>query len=361
MCKEVGKLCVKLPLKSPLFPQTTYPYKNPKYQIQDSKLRPLSSSLNSAQHRMDLTEVKHHSWLVPKFRPASKLRFRTLRGQQIAQQAIARPEVSTANRDAARARAPCRRGRRRGTVEEPKNFWEKIKDFMAKAFEVIGDVVSTLLGWLGKIGQIAGSVAGVVGRFIPGAGQFLEALSALGAASNSSESRARTSPERHRAKADQLYGASLGVVRDSANFLNDGVKSIRAAWAEVLVQAEAMEEVLGIKCENVRAWAVVIGSEHEREKSFDNEGIAVGAKPQLVCFIRFASRTSQTWLWHPSDDVVLDSFVFFEWAKLFTKLDDVPVAFFPITQKFKVFYQFFGIHHRPHAEFLGCTRVRTMH
>ena len=44
---------------------------------------------------------------------------------------------------------------------------------MAKAFEVIGDVVSTLLGWLSKIGQIAGSIAGVVGRFIPGAGQFL--------------------------------------------------------------------------------------------------------------------------------------------------------------------------------------------
>ena len=38
---------------------------------------------------------------------------------------------------------------------------------------------------LGKIGQIAGSVAGVVGRFLPGAGQFLAGLSALGAASSS--------------------------------------------------------------------------------------------------------------------------------------------------------------------------------
>ena len=64
--------------------------------------------------------------------------------------------------------------------EKPKNFWVKIKDFMAKAFEVISDVVSTLMGWLGKIGQIAGSLAGVVGRFIPGAGEFLGGIAAFG-------------------------------------------------------------------------------------------------------------------------------------------------------------------------------------
>jgi len=71
--------------------------------------------------------------------------------------------------------------------DKPKNFWEKIKDFMAKAFEVMADVVSTLLGWLGKVGQIAGSLAGVVGRFIPGAGEFLGGIAAFGSAVNSSE------------------------------------------------------------------------------------------------------------------------------------------------------------------------------
>ena len=85
-------------------------------------------------------------------------------GPQIAQNAIARPEVSRPTATLRELESPNAEVVDVETVEEPKNFWEKIKDFMAKAFEVIGDVVSTLLGWLGKIGQIAGSVAGVVER-----------------------------------------------------------------------------------------------------------------------------------------------------------------------------------------------------
>ena len=56
------------------------------------------------------------------------------------------------------------------------------------------------------------------------------------------------------------------------------MKSIRAAWAEVLVQAEAMEKVLRIKCENVAAWTIIVGCEDQRQESFDDEGVAVGAK-----------------------------------------------------------------------------------
>lgn len=74
-------------------------------------------------------------------------------------------------------------------IEEPKNFWEKIKDFMAKAFEVISDVISTVMGWLAKVGSIAGSLAGVVGRFLPGVGEFLGGVSMLSSLGGGSTER----------------------------------------------------------------------------------------------------------------------------------------------------------------------------
>ena len=162
-----------LPLQEPQISNTRQQAEAPQQQIQ----------LSTAQDGLDRGQAPLLA--RPQVQTGVEAAFQNTASQQIAQQAIARPEVSRPTPALRGLESPPADVADADTVEEPKNFWEKIKDFMAKAFEVIGDVVSTLLGWLGKIGQIAGSVAGVVGRFLPGAGQFLTGLSALGAASSS--------------------------------------------------------------------------------------------------------------------------------------------------------------------------------
>ena len=119
--------------------------------------------------------------------------FSNVAGQQlarVAEQGPSRPMIPVRSLE-----VPSQDNAEAPIEEKPKNFWEKIKDFMAKAFEVIADVVSTVLGWLGKVGQIAGSLAGVVGRFIPGAGEFLGGIAAFGSSVNASE---RPAPEEPR-------------------------------------------------------------------------------------------------------------------------------------------------------------------
>ena len=114
-----------------------------------------------------------------------------------ANQQIARVAEAASTRSMAPVRAlepPTQEVTEASVEDQPKNFWEKIKHFMAKAFEVISDVVSTVLGWLGKIGQIAGSLAGVVGRFLPGVGEFLGGISAFGSSVNTSERPALDEP-----------------------------------------------------------------------------------------------------------------------------------------------------------------------
>ena len=161
-----------LPLQEPQISNTRQQAEAPQQQTQ----------LSTAQDGLDRGQAPLLA--RPQVQTGVEAAFQNSAGQQIAQNAIARPEVSRPTATLRELESPNAGVVDVETVEEPKNFWEKIKDFMAKAFEVIGDVVSTLLGWLGKIGQIAGSVAGVVGRFLPGAGQFLSGLASLGAASN---------------------------------------------------------------------------------------------------------------------------------------------------------------------------------
>ena len=162
-----------LPLQEPQISNTRQQAEAPQPQTQ----------LTAAQDGLDRRQAPLLA--RPQVQTGVEAAFQNTASQQIAQNAIARPEVSRPTATLRELDSPTTEVSDVDTVEKPKNFWEKIKDFMAKAFEVVGDVVSTLLGWLGKIGQIAGSVAGVVGRFLPGAGQFLSGLASLGAASSS--------------------------------------------------------------------------------------------------------------------------------------------------------------------------------
>ena len=162
-----------LPLQEPQISTTRQQAEAPQPQTQ----------LTAAQDGLDRRQAPLLA--RPQVQTGVEAAFQNTASQQIAQNAIARPEVSRPTATLRELNSPNNEVSDVDTVEKPKNFWEKIKDFMAKAFEVVGDVVSTLLGWLGKIGQIAGSVAGVVGRFLPGAGQFLSGLASFGAASSS--------------------------------------------------------------------------------------------------------------------------------------------------------------------------------
>ena len=161
-----------LPLQEPQISNTRQQAEAPQQQTQ----------LSTAQDGLDRGQAPLLA--RPQVQTGVEAAFQNPASQQIAQNALLGPKSLGLPRRSEELESPNAEVADVDTVEEPKNFWEKIKDFMAKAFEVIGDVVSTLLGWLGKIGQIAGSVAGVVGRFLPGAGQFLSGLASLGAASN---------------------------------------------------------------------------------------------------------------------------------------------------------------------------------
>ena len=158
-----------LPLQEPLIANNTMQRAGSPQQ-QSVQAMPALDGLDAAQQGSTLGRIAPQTGVEGAFANVA--------GQQIARVAEAGP---------ARPMLPVRSleapGQEMDDVaieEKPKNFWEKIKDFMAKAFEVISDVVSTLMGWLGKLGQIAGSLAGVVGRFIPGAGEFLGGIAAFG-------------------------------------------------------------------------------------------------------------------------------------------------------------------------------------
>ena len=173
-----------LPLQEPLITN------NP-IQRADSPQQQSSVQASQVQDRLDTAQQAPRLGRVAP-QTGVEAAFSNPAGQQIAR--VAEPGLSRPMTPVRSLEPPTQEVIEAPVEEKPKNFWEKVKDFMAKAFEVISDVVSTVLGWLGKIGQIAGSLAGVVGRFIPGAGEFLGGIAAFGSSVNSSERPAVEEP-----------------------------------------------------------------------------------------------------------------------------------------------------------------------
>ena len=149
-----------LPLQEPQISNTRQQAEAPQQQTQ----------LSTAQDGLDRGQAPLLA--RPQVQTGVEAAFQNTASQHLAQQAVVRPEVSRPTATLRGLENPLADVADVDTVEEPKNFWEKIKDFMAKAFEVIGDVVSTLLGWLGKSGRLPARLQVLSGVFYRAQGSF---------------------------------------------------------------------------------------------------------------------------------------------------------------------------------------------
>ena len=123
---------------------------------------------------------------------------------------------------------------------------------------------------------------------------------------------------------------------DGPNLLYNGVKTICSAWAKVLVEAKACEEVFCIKGEDVGGTLVIeCGQDHGEESSHD-EGITICSKLEFGIDIVVTDQPDLALA--AAHNVTLNSLGIFERLELLAQVDDVAVALLPISQKFKVFH-----------------------